>query len=120
MKKEAALSYRSGLTIAAALAVALGGALPNAASARDYKIGCANGACVIVDDSGRRSTETFSAGANSAATEYRMRRRIRRRRLRHHRRRRRRLGGADAFRRDFRRAGHENSGARPALRRREC
>jgi hypothetical protein len=59
MKKEAALSYRSGLTIAAALAVALGGALPNAASARDYKIGCANGACVIVDDSGRISFFTI-------------------------------------------------------------
>ena len=59
MKKEAALSYRSGLTIAAALAVAVGGALPNAASARDYKVGCANGACVIVDDSGRISFFTI-------------------------------------------------------------
>jgi hypothetical protein len=60
VKKEAALAYRSGLTIAAALAVAVGGALPTAASARDYKIGCANGACVIVDDTGRISF--FTAG----------------------------------------------------------
>lgn len=46
---------QSGLMIAAALAVAVGGALPNVACARDYKIGCANGACVIVDDTGRIS-----------------------------------------------------------------
>jgi len=54
------LPYRSCLTIAAALAVGLGAALPHAADARDYKIGCANGACVIVDDTGRISF--FTAG----------------------------------------------------------
>ena len=55
MKKEAAVSYRTGLTIAATLAVGLAGALPNTAGARDYKIGCAGGGCVIVDDTGRIS-----------------------------------------------------------------
>jgi len=59
VKKEAALSYRSPLMIAATLAAAVGGTLPNAASARDYKIGCANGACVIVDDTGRISFFTI-------------------------------------------------------------
>ncbi|MGA2495498.1 MAG: hypothetical protein ABSF67_21615 [Roseiarcus sp.] len=49
------MSYLSNLMIAATLAVAVGGTLPKAASARDYKIGCANGACVIVDDTGRVS-----------------------------------------------------------------
>ena len=39
------------LVLAAAAALALSGA----ASARDYKIGCANGACAIVDDTGRIS-----------------------------------------------------------------
>ena len=51
---------RLNLTIAAALAVAAGAALTNGACARDYKIGCANGACVIVDDSGRIAF--FSSG----------------------------------------------------------
>jgi hypothetical protein len=37
------------------VALAAGAALSSAASARDYKIGCANGACVIVDDTGRIS-----------------------------------------------------------------
>ena len=45
------MSCRSGL----ALALAAGVALSDAASARDYKIGCANGACAIVDDTGRIS-----------------------------------------------------------------
>ncbi len=39
------------LVFAAAAALTLSGA----ASARDYKIGCANGACVVVDDTGRIS-----------------------------------------------------------------
>ncbi len=38
-----------------ALAAVAGVALSGAASARDYKIGCANGACAIVDDTGRIS-----------------------------------------------------------------
>ena len=38
-----------------AFAMAAAAALSGAASARDYKIGCANGACVIVDDTGRLS-----------------------------------------------------------------
>lgn len=38
-----------------ALAAAAGVALSGAASARDYKIGCANGACAIIDDTGRIS-----------------------------------------------------------------
>lgn len=54
------MSYRASLMIAATLAVAAAGASPNAASARDYKIGCANGACVIVDDTGRISFFTIS------------------------------------------------------------
>jgi hypothetical protein len=41
--------------LAVALAAATGLAHPDAASARDYKIGCAAGACVIVDDTGRIS-----------------------------------------------------------------
>jgi hypothetical protein len=46
---------RSSLIVALALVAMGGAALPEAASARDYKIGCANGACVIVDDTGRIS-----------------------------------------------------------------
>ena len=38
-----------------ALALAASAALSGAANARDYKLGCANGACVIVDDTGRIS-----------------------------------------------------------------
>ena len=53
------MSCSSSLLLAAALAVAAGAALSNAASARDYKIGCANGACVIVDDTGRISFFTI-------------------------------------------------------------
>jgi hypothetical protein len=60
MQMEAALPYRTRLTIVAALAVGFAAALPHAADARDYKIGCANGACVIVDDTGRISF--FTAG----------------------------------------------------------
>ena len=41
------------------VALAAGAALSSAASARDYKIGCANGACVIVDDTGRISFFTI-------------------------------------------------------------
>jgi len=41
--------------LAAALAALVGVALSEAVSARDDKIGCANGACVIVDDTGRIS-----------------------------------------------------------------
>jgi len=46
---------RSSLIVALTLVAMGGAALPEAASARDYKIGCANGACVIVDDTGRIS-----------------------------------------------------------------
>jgi hypothetical protein len=53
------LLWRLNLVIAATLAVAASAALPTAASARDYKIGCAGGACVIVDDTGRISFFTF-------------------------------------------------------------
>ena len=53
MKREAAVPGRSSLVFAAALAAVAGAALSSAASARDYKTGCANGACVIVDDTGR-------------------------------------------------------------------
>ena len=54
------MACRSSLMIAAALAVVAGAAPPNAAIARDYKIGCASDACVIVDDTGRVSF--FSVG----------------------------------------------------------
>ena len=53
------MSLRSNQMIAAALAVAAGAAFANGASARDYKIGCASGACVIVDDTGRISFFTI-------------------------------------------------------------
>ena len=43
-----------------ALTLAAGVALSGAASARDYKIGCANGVCVIVDDTGRISFFTVA------------------------------------------------------------
>jgi hypothetical protein len=51
------------------LAAAAGVALSGAASARDYKIGCANGACAIVDDTGRISfftvgNKTLAEGAD--------------------------------------------------------
>jgi hypothetical protein len=49
------VSCRSDLVLAAALVALVGVGLSEAASARDYKIGCANGACVIVDDTGRLS-----------------------------------------------------------------
>jgi hypothetical protein len=55
------------------VALAAGAALSSAASARDYKIGCANGACVIVDDTGRISFFTIgdkklSEGADQLKT----------------------------------------------------
>jgi hypothetical protein len=53
------LLCRSSLIVAATLAAAAGAAFPSAASARDYKIGCANGACVIVDDTARISFFTI-------------------------------------------------------------
>lgn len=53
------MSCRSDLMLAATLAALVGVALSEAASARDYKIGCANGACVIVDDTGRVSFFTI-------------------------------------------------------------
>jgi hypothetical protein len=52
---EAGVSCRSSLVLAAALAAVAGVALSDTVSARDYKIGCANGACVIVDYTGRFS-----------------------------------------------------------------
>ncbi len=54
------MSCRSDLMLAAALAALVGVALSEAANARDYKIGCANGACVIVDDTGRLSFFTIA------------------------------------------------------------
>ena len=53
------MSCRSSLVLAATLAALVGVGLSEAASARDYKIGCANGACVIVDDTGRISFFTI-------------------------------------------------------------
>jgi len=50
---------RSSLIVALMLVAVGGAALPEAASARDYKISCANGACVIVDDTGRISFFTI-------------------------------------------------------------
>lgn len=50
---------RSSLILATALAALAGVAFSDAASARDYKIGCANGTCVIVDDTGRISFFTI-------------------------------------------------------------
>jgi hypothetical protein len=50
---------RSSLIAAAALAAVGWAVVPNAASARDYKVGCANGACIIVDDTGRISFFTI-------------------------------------------------------------
>ncbi len=44
------MSCRSSLVLTAALAAM---ALSGAASARDYKIGCTNGDCAIVDDTGK-------------------------------------------------------------------
>jgi hypothetical protein len=52
---EAAMFCRTIPVVAAALAAVAGVALDAPASARDYKIGCANGACVILDDTGRIS-----------------------------------------------------------------
>jgi hypothetical protein len=49
-------SYGSRLV----LALAAGAALSGVASARDYKIGCASGACAIVDDTGRISFFTIA------------------------------------------------------------
>ena len=50
---------RSSLVIAAALAALGWGTVLNAANARDYKIGCAHGDCVLVDDTGRISFFTI-------------------------------------------------------------
>ena len=50
---------RSSLVIAAALAALGWGTVLNAAYARDYKIGCAHGDCVLVDDTGRISFFTI-------------------------------------------------------------
>jgi hypothetical protein len=47
MRTETAVARWSILVLATAAG------LSDAASARDYKTGCANGACVIVDDTGR-------------------------------------------------------------------
>ena len=49
VESEAVMSNCWGL----ALAATVGLALSSAASARDYKVGCVNGACLIVDDTGR-------------------------------------------------------------------
>jgi len=65
VKMEAAVFSQSNLVLAAALAAAAVVALCGAASARDYKTGCANGACVIVDDTGRISF--FAVGAKTLA-----------------------------------------------------
>jgi len=56
---EVAMSCRSDLILATALTALAGVAFSDAASARDYRIGCANGACVIVDDTGRISFFTI-------------------------------------------------------------
>jgi hypothetical protein len=66
VKMEAAVSCRSTLVLTAALAAVAGAALSDTASARDYKLGCANGACVIVDDTGRI---TFFAVGNKTLAE---------------------------------------------------
>ena len=59
------MSTWSNLVLATLIAAA--GAAPfGAASARDYKIGCVNGACVIVDDTGR---VTFFSVGNKSLTE---------------------------------------------------
>jgi hypothetical protein len=50
---------RSSLVIAAALAALGWGTVLNPANARDYKIGCAKGECVLVDDTGRISFFTI-------------------------------------------------------------
>ena len=60
------MSCRSTLVLTAAIAAVAGVALSGAASARDYKIGCANGACAIVDDTGRIS---FFAVGNKTLAE---------------------------------------------------
>ena len=49
------MACRSDLLLAVGLAALVGAALGAPAEARDYKIGCAAGACVIVDDTGRLS-----------------------------------------------------------------
>jgi hypothetical protein len=63
------LLCRSNLIVAATLVAAAGAALPEAANARDYKIGCANGACVIVDDTGRISFFTIGDKKLSQSTD---------------------------------------------------
>ncbi len=65
MNAKSVVSRWPRLVLAAAAGVALSGA----ASARDYKIGCANGACAIVDDTGRISfftvgNKTLAEGAD--------------------------------------------------------
>jgi hypothetical protein len=62
---EAAVRCRSSFLLTAALAAVAGAALSGAAHARDYKIGCASGACVIVDDTGRITF--FAVGAKTLA-----------------------------------------------------
>jgi hypothetical protein len=47
------MSCWSNLLRAAAFALLTGALFSGAAGARDFKIGCAGGACVIVDDTGR-------------------------------------------------------------------
>lgn len=59
-KMEGVVSYWSSLVLTVA-AVALAGA----ASARDYKIGCVNGDCAIVDDTGRITF--FTIGSKTVA-----------------------------------------------------
>jgi len=66
VKMEAAVSCRSSLVLAAALAALAGVTLFGTASARDYKIGCASGACAVVDDTGRIS---FFAVGNKTLAE---------------------------------------------------
>lgn len=53
------MSCRSSLILAMAFAALAGVAFTDVVSARDYKIGCANGACVVVDDTGRISFFTI-------------------------------------------------------------
>ena len=60
MRTETAVAGRSILVLAVAAA-----GLSDAASARDYKVGCANGACVIIDDTGRVSF--FAVGDKALA-----------------------------------------------------
>lgn len=69
VKREKAVSRCWSLGLAIALVAAACAMGSEAAGARDYKLGCSNNACVIVDDTGRISffaagTKKLSEGAD--------------------------------------------------------